>query len=252
MKIIATHSFRGGSGKTFIALNMAAVSARAGIKTLVMDCDFGSPSFQSNLTYRTNPTFYGNDFLLGTCTDKEVISETNISNLDVIYADPKPVLGEGLLEPSEKIHWAALQHFSELRASLEEQGYQRLFLDTSPELTFSSASALTIADSIIIVHRPTIHSLSTTIYILQTIFAALRKSLKPREFYLIYNQVPHGSTEKVNKLLDTLTEKFRKSVDLTVLGQITLNPTMDFWDTLLVNEDSPTFKNLEQIGEFLF
>ncbi|MHA1979054.1 MAG: nucleotide-binding protein [Candidatus Hodarchaeales archaeon] len=78
MEIIATHSFRGGSGKSFIALNMAAVSARAGLKTIVMDCDFGSPSFQSNLSVQIPPNKFGNDFLLNTSRSDKIITPTDL------------------------------------------------------------------------------------------------------------------------------------------------------------------------------
>ena len=251
MEIIATHSFRGGSGKSFIALNMAVASARAGIKTIVMDCDFSSPSFQSNLTPKIPPIKYGNDFLLNKSNEKEIIYPTVISNLDAIYANPKPVLGKGLLVTTEKPHWTALQQFSQLRESLEKLGYEKLFLDTAPELSFSSVSALTVADSIILVHRPTIHSLDITLYVIQTIYTALKKTLKPRFFFLIYNQVPHGSSEKVNNLLDSLTSKFKQYIDIKILGSIPLDPEMDFWDTLLIHEDSELFKKIRNMVEKL-
>ena len=226
---------------------MAAASARAGVKTLVMDCDFGSPSFQANLPCTTNPDVFGNDFLLGTNKYEKAICSTELTNLDSIFANPKPVLGKGLLTSSEKVHWKALQNFSQLREKLEELGYQRLFLDTSPNLTYSSASALTVADSIVLVHRPTTHSLDITIYILQAIYTALKKSLKPRPFFLIYNQVPHGTPEEVANLLDTLTSEIKKHIDIEVLGSIPLNPKMDFWNNLLIHEGSELLNTLDVI-----
>ncbi len=251
MKIIATHSFRGGSGKSFIALNMAAASARTGLKTIIMDCDFGSPSFQANLPAKTPPKKYGNDFLLSKSKSTSIVTPTTIRNLDVIFADPRPVLGEGLLEMTEKPHLKALQQFSLLRELLEKQGYQRLFLDTAPNLSYNSANALTIADSIILVHRPVIHSLDITLYIIQTIYSTLKKSLKPRDFFLIYNQVPHGTPEMVNELLNRLTSEFQQKFDVEVLGKISLDPKMDFWDSLLVHEGSELLEDLKKMTERL-
>ena len=251
MEIIATHSFRGGSGKSFIALNMAAVSARAGLKTIVMDCDFGSPSFQSNLSVQSPPRDFGNDFLLSTSKSDEIISPTEIENLDAIFANPRPKLGQGLLEMTEKPHFKALQQFSLLREMLEKKGYKRLFLDTAPNLSYNSANALTIADSIILVHRPVAHSLEITLYVVETIYSTLKKSLKQRNFYLIYNQVPHGTPEKVNKLLNTLTSEFKKILDIEILGTISLDPTMDFWDSLIVQDGSELETTLKQMVNHL-
>jgi len=247
MQIFATHSFRGGSGKSFVALNMAAQSARKGVKTIIMDCDFGSPSFQSSLISKIKLKKFGNDFLLGTAEVPDVISPTNIAGLDAIYANPHPVLGKGLLDPSETIHWTALKHFSKLREKLEKEGYKRLFLDSTPDLSYQSISALTVADSILLVHRPVLHTVDMTIYILQTIYSALKKSLKPRNFYVIYNQVPHGSNEKVMTLLDSVTEELRKTIDIRVLGHISLDPTMDFWDSLIIREGNPLLSKLDQM-----
>ncbi len=251
MEIIATHSFRGGSGKSFLALNLAAVSARTGLKTVIMDCDFGSPSFQSNLPTENIPKSFGNSFLLNTTEYDKILTPTKISNLDAIFADPRPILGQGLLEVTEKPHLQALQQFSLLREKLEKEGYERLFLDISPNLCYSSANALTISDSIILIHRPVIHSLDITLHVIQTIYSTLKRSLKPRNFYLIYNQVPHGTPEKIEKLLSKLTTEFKKSLDIKVLGTISLDPTMDFWDSLLIIEGSDLLDTMKQMVDKL-
>ena len=247
MQTIATHSFKGGSGKSFLALNMAAVFARMGLKTIIMDCDFASPSIQANLPANGTPTKFGNDFLLGESNVEDIITPTIVSNLDAIHANPEPRMGQGLLNNSEDVHWKALQQMSLLRETLEKEGYERFILDTTPNFTYTSASALTIADSILIVHRPVVHTLKITVYILQTVYAALKKSLRQRQFYLIYNQVPHGSKDIVQKLLSSLTNEFQKHIDVTVLGHIPLDPKMDFGDSLLIKEKSMSLKNLEQM-----
>lgn len=252
MKVVATHSFRGGSGKTFVALNLAAISAGSGVKTVVMDCDFNSPSFQSNFKIENERNLYGNDFLLGKCDEEDIIVHTSIPNLDVILSDPKPVLGKGLLDPKEKIHWKALQRFTELRKILEEKKYKRLVLDTTPTLSFSSISALAVADSIILVHRPVLHSIELSVYILSTIYASLEKSLKQRFFYLIYNQVPIGTEEEVKNLLNTVTNQFKKHLDLKLLGTIPIDTSMDLWPSLLIPDQWHHFDKLSTMNNTIF
>ncbi|MHA1972270.1 MAG: tyrosine-protein kinase family protein [Candidatus Hodarchaeales archaeon] len=247
MEIIAVHSFKGGSGKTFASLNMAVASARSNTKTIIMDCDFGSPSFQANLPPEKEPQYYGNDYLLGNCDELKIFSQTNIENLDAIYADPKPILGEGLLNSQKEIHWAALENYSKLRETLEKMRYKRFFLDTTPDLSYTSISALTIADTIILVHRPVIHTLNLSVYLFKTIYGALGKSLKHRNFFLLYNQVPHGSSELVERLLSSLTEKLQKYIDIQVLGQIKLDITMDLSPSLLLSPDSPVLEDINKM-----
>jgi hypothetical protein len=106
---------------------------------------------------------------------------------------------------------------------------------------------LTIADSIILVHRPVIHSLDITLYVIQTIYSTLKKSLKDRNFFLIYNQVPHGTPERVDELLNMITSKFKENFDIKVLGTISLDPAMDFWDSLIVRDGSNILTTLKQM-----
>jgi len=245
MQTIATHSFKGGSGKSFVALNIAATFARKGLKTVIMDCDFASPSIQTNLPSNGTPKKFGNDFLLGESNIEDIITPTLMPNFDAIHADPEPRMGQGILNSSENVHWKALQQISLLRETLEEKGYKKFILDTTSDFSYTSASALMIADSIVIVHRPVLHTLKITIHVLQTVYAALKKSLKRRQFYIIYNQVPHGTSDDVQELLNSLTNEFQKHIDLTVLGYIPIDPNMDFCKTLLLNDESTILKNLE-------
>ena len=43
-KIVAIHSYKGGTGKTSLSVNLAATYARKGYKVCLMDLDFRAPS----------------------------------------------------------------------------------------------------------------------------------------------------------------------------------------------------------------
>ena len=47
MKIIAFHSYKGGTGKTHLSANLATVLARQGHKTALLDLDFRGPNLQT-------------------------------------------------------------------------------------------------------------------------------------------------------------------------------------------------------------
>jgi cellulose biosynthesis protein BcsQ len=60
-RCIAFHSYKGGTGKTTLACNSAALLARKGYKVCLLDLDIYAPSFQSY--FASAPTTGINDFL---------------------------------------------------------------------------------------------------------------------------------------------------------------------------------------------
>jgi MinD-like ATPase involved in chromosome partitioning or flagellar assembly len=60
-RCIAFHSYKGGTGKTTLACNSAALLARKGYKVCLLDLDIYAPSFQSY--FDRSPSTGINDFL---------------------------------------------------------------------------------------------------------------------------------------------------------------------------------------------
>ena len=65
-KIIAVHSYKGGTGKTLLSVNLAATFAKMGKKVCVFDLDFRAPSLFAILK-TPNADFWLNDYLNNTC-----------------------------------------------------------------------------------------------------------------------------------------------------------------------------------------
>jgi len=68
---------------------------------------------------------------------------------------------------------------------------------------------------------------------------------------LLYNQVPHGTPEKISQLLNRLTSEFQEKLEIEVLGTISLDPKMYFWDSLIVREGTDVLNILKQMTEKL-
>ncbi|MFX1250890.1 MAG: ParA family protein [Promethearchaeota archaeon] len=221
MKTIAVHSSKGGSGKTFLVANIGKVLASMGKKCIIIDCDVVGPSFNTIFSPETNPKFYTNDILLGKCSASKAIYQSNMENLDIIFADPSPMMGEGLLAFEHATHVNALRNLSQMGLELHNLNYDILLLDTTPGLNPVSINALLVAQSVVLAVRPDSYSLQTTSHILQSIYTRLRDSaMGSKNYFIVFNQVPHASSEEIESLLAAYIEELQKSLDINVLGRI--------------------------------
>ena len=84
-KIIAIHSYKGGTGKTLLSINSAATLAKRGKKVCLFDLDFRAPSLATILKVG-NPEHWMNDYLNGTCDiDKVLIDFSDRVNSKNIF-----------------------------------------------------------------------------------------------------------------------------------------------------------------------
>jgi len=70
-KCIAFHSYKGGTGKTTLAANFAALLAKKGYRVFLLDLDVYAPSLQSY--FQTDPKKWINDFLSENAELKDVV-----------------------------------------------------------------------------------------------------------------------------------------------------------------------------------
>ena len=164
---------KGGVGKSSIAVNLAAISAYQGFKTLVIDLDPQANSSQyilgDDATYTTEKTalepnienFY--DDVLGNNQQKgllgnaigsllkgknkgfdQYIHRSPFKDLDVLPASPSLGNLGHALESKHKIY-----KLRDAIQSLKGQ-YDRIYIDTPPAFNFFTLSALITADRVLI------------------------------------------------------------------------------------------------------
>ncbi|NIU85189.1 MAG: AAA family ATPase, partial [Candidatus Thorarchaeota archaeon] len=154
-KIIAVHSYKGGTGKTLVSINLAATLANFGRKVFLMDLDFRAPSLA---------TFFGfgkveaslNDYLNGTCKIDRVLLDLSdrVSERGEFWvglADPSTEAIREMSAKDRKWEMRALGRLLALRDSLlDDWGFDYLIFDTSPGLQYSSINAIVTADLVIV------------------------------------------------------------------------------------------------------
>lgn len=86
MKVVATYSIKGGVGKTSAAVNLAALSAQAGRRTLLWDLD---PQGAATFLFRVKPKVKGGGRkLVEQRRDPfDVLKGTDVEGLDLLPAD---------------------------------------------------------------------------------------------------------------------------------------------------------------------
>ncbi len=92
-KIIAVHSYKGGTGKTSLSVNLSATFAKMGKKVCIFDLDFRAPSLFAILK-TPNADHWLNDYLNNTCEiDKTLIDlSSRLSGNGKFYAcSSKPI-----------------------------------------------------------------------------------------------------------------------------------------------------------------
>jgi MinD-like ATPase involved in chromosome partitioning or flagellar assembly len=155
-KIIAVHSYKGGTGKTSLSANLAATYARKGKKVCLMDLDFRAPSLHA-IFKKQNLDYWLNDYLNGICEiDKVLVDVTkdhgNGGKLLVALANPSTEAIRDMTAKDRKWEMKALGRLLSLRSSLlNEMDLDYIIFDTSPGLQYSSINAIVTADVVLVV-----------------------------------------------------------------------------------------------------
>ncbi|MDO9106852.1 MAG: AAA family ATPase [Methylovulum sp.] len=155
MKILAVYSIKGGVGKTSSAVNLAFISARSGLRTLVWDLD---PQGASSFYFRVKPKIKGGsrNLIAGKCELDGLIKGTDFENLDLLPSDFSFRNMDLVLEAKKK----PTQRLKKLLKPLAED-YDIIFLDCPPSISLLSEAVFEAADVLLSPVIPTTLSLRT-------------------------------------------------------------------------------------------
>src|SRR5215208_4738877 len=159
-RCIAFHSYKGGTGKTTIACNLAAMLSLKGYNVSLLDLDVYAPSLHAYFDY--SPNKWINDLLFENSDLNEIMVDMT-STLTKHAADRTKKMGKLLvgfsnpqkdeiyrLEGSIKTANANIQllrRFVQLREDLiSDYDSDYVILDTSPGIRYWSINSLAVAD----------------------------------------------------------------------------------------------------------
>jgi chromosome partitioning protein len=214
---IAFHSYKGGTGKTTLACNSAALLARKGYKVCLLDLDIYAPSFQSY--FEREPIVGINDFLNSNVeVDKAMIDYTsavenqkdNIRATDSSYPYPTRSENEKKIRKKGKL-WIGfsnmqkkgvfelenadsatkrdiIRRFIYLRERLISDFHaDYIIIDTSPGMRFWSINSLAIADILLLTLKMGSLDVDGTRIAVNEIYKSFTKF--GSKAYLLYNLI---------------------------------------------------------------
>jgi len=204
-KILAVHSYKGGTGKTLLSVNLASTFARQGKKVCLFDLDFRAPSLFAILNM-PNAECWLNDYLNGTCEiDRVLIDMSNKipgnGKLCVGLANPTTEAIRDMSAKDRKWEMRALGRLLSLRNSLLiDKGFDYIVFDTSPGLQYSSINAIVTADIVVVATTGDRSDVDGT-----------RRMLKE-----LYNLFEKKTGLVINKVLDATSLSKRQEMDKKV------------------------------------
>lgn len=217
MDIICIHSYKGGAGKTTIALNLSIQLTEQSKRVLLIESDFKMPSLFGIFPEIEPKNYYNDYFNENISLDDCVVSIPKYSNLNLILANPE-------FNPAEKIHiWDKRFHAFHLNkiknslAKIKEKGvYDYVIFDTPPGLSYIAINNIALSSHAIIVVRPNMSAISGSIKMVENLYLKTKSPSEKFKLYLLFNQIPRV---KMTKELDLWKLQF-ESLHVTEVGRI--------------------------------
>lgn len=193
-RIISTHSYRGGTGKSNTTANLAVLVARAGNRVGVIDTDIQSPGIHVIFQLPESRVKHAlNDFLYGKCSIDEAAYD--VTDAAIGTAEPEDERPRVFLIPSSvnagEIGKVLKQGYDVGKLN---DGIQRLiqalhldylFIDTHPGVNEETLLSIAISDQLILVMRPDSQDFQGT-----AVTAELARRLEIPEMMILINKVP--------------------------------------------------------------
>ena len=223
-KIVSIHSFRGGTGKSNIAANLAVLTALRGKRVGVVDTDVQSPGIHVLFGFDEERVERAlNDYLWGRCR----IEETAYDVSAVLAQAPAPAPAEAalFLIPSSlrtgEIARVLREGYDVARLNDGFRELQRalcldyLFIDTHPGVNEETLLSIAISDALVIVLRADNQDYQGT-----AVTVDLAQRLETPRIMLVVNKV----LEPID--VDAVSQRISQSYGVPVAGVLPLSEDM--------------------------
>jgi MinD-like ATPase involved in chromosome partitioning or flagellar assembly len=211
-RIISTHSFRGGTGKSNLTANLSVMIARKGHRVGVIDTDIQSPGIHVIFQLDEEAIRYSlNDYLWGRCKISEAaydVTERSIGAADPDSARPRVFLIPSSLRTGEiarilREGYDVGKLNDGLQDAIKQLDLDYLLIDTHPGVNEETLLSLAISDALVLILRPDRQDLQGTAVAIE-----LARRLDVPKMLLVANKVPpdtdvSGMKQQIEMLFST-------------------------------------------------
>lgn len=184
-KIISTHSFRGGTGKSNITANIAVMLAQRGQRVGVFDTDIQSPGIHVIFGLSDTAVHYTlNDFLWNRCKIEEAAYQVFSAGEGSVHLVPSSIKPNDIARVLREKYDANDMH-SAFRNLINALSLDYLVIDTHPGINEETLLSIAVSDILVIVLRPDQQDFQGT-----SVTVDVARRLKVPQIKLIVNKVP--------------------------------------------------------------
>ena len=202
-QVITFHSYKGGTGKTTLAANLAALLAKKGNNVCIVDIDVYAPSlhtyFGDSVQNKIKNTL--NDYIVGACgVDDLLVQVTPIPQMADKGSQSGKIIGcfssskredilkiEGVKEDKNRMNM--LKRFINFREELiEKNDIDYVIMDSSPGIRFWAINALALSDIVFLTLKMGDMDIGGTKMIANEILAQFKEQGNTK-YYLLLNRI---------------------------------------------------------------
>lgn len=213
-KIISTHSFRGGTGKSNTTANLAVMVAREGFRVGVIDTDIQSPGIHVLFQLEEGSFKHSlNDYLWGKCAINDAaydVTERCIGHVTEGVNRPRLYLIPSSLRAGEiarilREGYDVARLNDGLQDLLTHLKLDYLFIDTHPGVNEETLLSIAVSDVLLLIVRPDKQDLQGT-----AVAVELARKLDVPKMLLLLNKVP--TSADIEALLEQVTQLYKTEV----------------------------------------
>lgn len=188
-RVVAVHSFRGGTGKSNTTANVAVAAARRGLRVGVVDTDIQSPGI--HVLFGVDQATVArtlNDYLWGRCAIADAAVDVTES-LDPtlpgrLFLVPSSIDAGDIARVMQDGYDVSLLHEG-ITSLIDRLGLDLLLLDTHPGLNEETLLSIAVSDAVVVLLRPDEQDYEGT-----SVTVSVARKLQVPSMFLVVNKTP--------------------------------------------------------------